>query len=100
MGISVKYAIRHSFKEEVIIPMVALYHNVDFLFEQENVKLLKTSDGIICKVKKYSIKHICEIENDIKRLYNMDAWSYIKRWYSAMPYMDSMNFLVLELEQI
>lgn len=93
-----KYAIQHSFKREVIIPIAALYHNLEFLTSKENDKLVRTSDGYTCKVKRYDLVHICKLEDDIKRLYNMDTWSYVKRWYSAIPYIDSMFFLRMELE--
>lgn len=93
-----KYAIQHSFKREVIIPIAALYHNLEFLTSKEDDKLVRTSDGYTCKVKRYDLVHICKLEDDIKRLYNMDTWSYVKRWYSAIPYIDSMFFLRMELE--
>lgn len=95
----IKYAIQHTYKREVIIPVAALYHNLEFLTSKEDEKLIKTSDGFICKVKRYDQIHICQLEQDIQRLYNMDTWSYIKKWYSAMPYIDSMYFLKMDLEK-
>lgn len=96
----VKYAIQHSFKGEIIIPITALYHNFEFLSSKDDNKFVRTSDGYTCKVKRYKLVHICKLEDDIQRLYNMDTWSYIMRWYNAMPYIDSMFFLVMELEDV
>lgn len=95
----VKYAIQHTFKREVIIPVVALFRNLEFLTTKEDIKLVRTSDGFTCRVKYYDHIHICRLESDIKRLYNMNTWDYIMRWYNAMPYIDSMYFLKLELEE-
>lgn len=99
MSNEIKYAIQHTYRKEVIIPLAALYHNLEFLTTKEDTKLVKTSDGFICKVKGYEYVHICRLEDDIMRLYNMDTWSYIKKWYNAMPYIDSMYFLRLYLEK-
>ena len=99
MSEEIKYAIQHTYKSEVIIPVAELYHNLEFLTTKEDVKLVRTSDGFTCKVKRYEHIHICKLEDDIKRLYNMDTWSYIKKWYSVMPYIDSMYFLRMDLEK-
>ena len=96
----VKYAIQHTFKKEVIIPIAALYHNLEFLYNKDEEKILKTSDGYTCRVKRYELIHICRLEQDIKRLYNIDTWSYVKRWYSVIPYIDSMNFIKMDLEEL
>lgn len=96
----VKYAIQHSFKKEVIIPIVALYNNFDFFYNnKEEFKLVKTSDGYICEVVKYKLIHVCRLEDKIKKIYNLDTWSYIKRWYNVIPQMDSMMFIVMELRK-
>ena len=100
MSSEIKYAIQHTFKKEVIIPIAALYHNLEFLCNKDEEKILKTSDGYTCRVKRYELIHICRLEQDIQRLYNMDTWSYVKRWYSAIPYMDSMNFIKIDLEEL
>jgi hypothetical protein len=92
------YTIQHSFKKEIIIPIVALHNNLHFLMSNGN-KLVKTSDNYICNVTHYRYKHICELEKDVQRLYNIDVWSFIKRWYNAIPYIDSMMFINMFLEE-
>lgn len=97
----VKYAIQHSFKKEIIIPIAALYNNFDFFYNsKEEFKLVKTSDNYICVVKKYKLIHICRLDEKIRNIYNISTWEYIQKWYSACPQMDSMMFLVMELEQM
>lgn len=97
----VKYAIQHSFKKEVIIPIAALYNNFDFFYNnKEEFKLVKTSDGYTCVVKKHDLVHICNLEDKIKQLYNLNIWDYIKKWHNACPQMDSMYFLVMRLEKM
>lgn len=96
----IKYAIQHSFKEEIVIPIIALYNNFDFLYNNKEDKYVKTSDGYICVVKKYELIHICNLENKIYNIYKINLIDYIKRWYNACPQMDSMMFLVLNLEKL
>lgn len=92
------YNIQHSFRYEIIIPVAALHNNIDFFMDNDE-KIVKTSDGFICSVLNWSYIHICDLEKDVKRLYNIDIWSFIQKWYSAIPYMESMYFLKIFLEK-
>lgn len=92
--------IKHRYREEVIVPVVALSNNIDFIMGEETEKRVLTADNVKCKVKKYKFVHICELENEIKRLYNKEVWDFIKMWYKVMPNIYSMEFLTLKLEKI
>lgn len=93
------HELKHSFKEEVIVPMVALTNNYDFLIFENAEKILRLADGTECSVERYEEKHICDLEDDIKRLYNVDAWSFIKRWHKYDAMMTNMMFLKIWLKK-
>ena len=93
------YFINHRFKEHLIMPYVGIKErNIDFLLDKKERHVV-TSDRIRCKVINCKEKHICELEDEIRKIYNLDAWAFIKRWHKACPYMDSMHFIVLDLKK-
>ena len=89
----------HSYKPKVIVPYVAIVHNIGFLNSKEEREII-TSDGIKCKAINIKEKHICELEQEIKEIYNMDCWQWLCRWHKAYPYMQSMLFVVMDLRKI
>lgn len=93
------HELKHSFKEEVIVPMVALTNSYDFFIFASAEKILRLADGTECVVEQYEEKHICDLEDDIKRLYNVDAWSFIKRWHKYDSMMTNMMFLKMVLRR-
>lgn len=88
----------HKFRNEIIVPWIAVSNNVAFAINKGK-HIVTTADNIRCVVSSYDEKHICDMEQDIKRLYNMDAWSFVKRWHGSYPDMDNMHFLILKLEK-
>ena len=92
------YFINHRYKEHLIIPYVGINDNCRFFFDKEE-RYVITSDHIRCKVVNCKEKHICDLEDEIRKIYNLDVWSFIKKWYKACPYMDSMHFIVLDLKK-
>ena len=94
-----EHNVLHKFKETMIVPYYAVTNNVSLVMSKGD-HYVTTADGIHCKVVSWEEKHICELEDEIQRLYNMDCWSYIKRWHKATKgYMDSMHFLILKLKK-
>lgn len=92
------HRLRHSFKTEVIVPIAAITNNVDFvLYDCE--KMMLTTDNIECVVEFYELTHMCKLESDVKRLYGMDMWPFIMRWYGVSPNMSSMEFVKLKLKK-
>ena len=63
-------------------------------------KIVYCADGTQAKVIDWSDCHICTLEDDIKRIYGIDTWSFIKRWYSSEKRMDSMTFIKMKLEKL
>lgn len=94
-----EHNVLHKFKETMIVPYYAVTSNVSLVMSKGD-HYVTTADGIHCKVVSWEEKHICELEEDVQRLYNMDCWSYIKRWFKATQgCMDSMHFLILKLKK-
>ena len=99
-NITTEHYVNHKFREApIIVPYCSVTNNVDW-FMSNGDKYVTTADGVRCKVVSWEEKHICELEDEIQRLYNMDCWSYIKRWHKATKgCMDSMHFLILKLKK-
>lgn len=94
-----EHNVLHKFKETMIVPYYAVTNNVSLVMSKGD-QYVTTADGIHCKVMSWEEKHICELEEEIQRLYNMDCWSYIKRWFKATKgCMDSMHFLIIKLKK-
>ena len=94
-----EHHVLHKFKETMVVPYYAVTNNVSLVMSKGD-HYVTTADGIHCKVVSWEEKHICELEDEIQRLYNMDCWSYIKRWHKATKgCMDSMHFLILKLKK-
>ena len=94
-----EHNVLHKFKETMVVPYYAVTNNVSLVMSKGD-HYVTTADGIHCKVVSWEEKHICELEDEIQRLYNMDCWSYIKRWHKATKgCMDSMHFLILKLKK-
>lgn len=94
-----EHNVLHKFKETMIVPYYAVTNNCSLIMSKGD-HYVTTADGIHCKIVSWEEKHICELEDEIQRLYNMDCWSYIKRWHKATKgCMDSMHFLIIKLKK-
>ena len=91
--------VNHKFRNTIIIPFAALHMNIDFVMNKGE-KYILTADGIRAKVVSWEEKHICELEDKIRELYNINTWDYVKKWFKATKgCMDSMHFLILKLKK-
>lgn len=90
------YKIAHRFQEEIIVPLLALQNNWGFVTTQAE-RYLYFADRITAKVVSWEDKNIVDFEEDIKRLYNLDAWSFLKKWYRVYPQMTSLDFLHIKV---
>lgn len=81
-----KYYINCRFREECIVPLLAVRPNYE-LWETPQQKRfglkLQTNDGIVAKITSCEVKDIFSLEEDIKRLYNVDPWKYLNMWNKA-----------------
>ena len=94
------YAINHSFKESVIVPLVAIANNIIFLCNNyDEDKKVCCADGTLCDVENYEVKSIFDLEDDVMKIYGMDTWSFLKRWHLVDPNMDSLSFVKLKLKK-
>lgn len=88
--------VSHKYKECIIVPLVALTNNFEFMVTIGK-RFVITQDGIMCSVVQYEERHICELTDDIRKIYGMDAWSFVMKWYKFNPALDSMTFIKLKL---
>ena len=94
-----EHNVLHKFKETMVVPYYAVTNNVSLVMSKGD-HYVTTADGIHCKVVSWEEKHICELEDEIQRLYHIDAWSYLCKWHKATKgCMDSMHFLILKLKK-
>lgn len=91
--------IAHKFKEVVIVPFCGLSENVDYIL-CDGKKTIYTKDGIKCECVNYEYKHVFEMEEDIKELYNMELIDFLRRWYNFDNSMQSLNFIKMKLKKI
>ena len=94
----IEVRIDHKFKEEMIVPYCAIDNNIAFLL-CKGERYVDTKDGVRAKVLSAEERNICELEQDIYRLYNKDAWSFIKIWHKYNPNTSSLFFIHLKLQK-
>lgn len=92
------HKVRHKYREEIIVPYIAVQNNIDFILNKGERYLL-TADSIKAKVLGCKEVHICELKDEINRLYGMSAWDYICKWHDAEKNMDSLHFLHIKLRK-
>lgn len=90
--------VRHRYKDEIIVPYVAVERNASF-FTNKGERHIIFTDGAKGKVITSKEVHVGEAEEDIKRIYGIDAWTFIRRWYLADKGMDSMHFIYIKIER-
>lgn len=94
-----EHNVLHKFKETMIVPYYAVTSNVSLVMSKGD-HYVTTADGIHCKIVSWEEKHICELEDKIRELYNINTWDYVKKWFRATKgCMDSMHFLILKLKK-
>lgn len=89
--------LRHKFRNEIIVPIAAISNNIEFLL-YDAVKHVRTSDDVECVVETWEEKHICDLEEDVKEIYGVEAWAFMKTWHKFEPCMTSMQFIKMKLK--
>lgn len=95
----IEVRIDHKYRDEMIVPYCAIDNNVAFLL-CKGERYLNTSDLCRAKVLSAEERNICDLEQDIQRLYNKDAWSFIKIWHKYNPNTSSLFFIHLKLQKV
>lgn len=87
----------HRYAKEMILPYCAFDDNLGLIKSCEH-RFIVCSDGIRAELLEYAEKHICELEEDIQRIYQISAWDFLKRWYKSGLIPRNMYFLKLKLK--
>ena len=82
-----KTYINCKYRDEIIVPLIGISPNVyewSLISDKDKVgTLCLMKDGILAEVKGCETKTVFEFEEDIKRLYNVEPYEFMKRWYNA-----------------
>lgn len=81
-----KIYINCKYREEIVVPLVCISPNWEFLTSSDKDKigvLALMKDGILGKVTFSETKTIFELEDTIKALYKVEPYEWLKRWYNA-----------------
>lgn len=92
------YKVNHRYREKIIVPIIAITHNVNFIMDSGDIYVI-TADEVKCKVTNRCIRNIFELEKDIKNIYDMSAWDFLKKWYGVNESLSSIDFFVLQLKK-
>lgn len=93
-----EYFIRHNFKDEILVPYVAIYPNIGITKDKDAYATFKC--GTKAKISSVDEIHLCECEHEIRAIYGLDAWAYIKRWYNFDKSMQSLFLLKIKVNKI
>lgn len=92
------YKVNHRYREEMIVPVVAIHKFVDFITTPLRDQNIVTTDGVKCRVFKIYTENLCALEEKVLSLYRISAWDFLKKWYSVYPdNLYSLEFVVMEL---
>lgn len=93
------YRIQHTFKPIVIIPMLAVYPNHEWIFDKKK-KMVITSDNVMAKVIEERKLHFLseEMGELVKEVYKTDVLTFGRKWFQAMM-IGTMEFIYLRLEK-
>lgn len=90
--------IRHRYREVIIVPLIAITENIKF-FTNKGARRVVLADNTICFVEKHETIHLCDLEDSIQEIYNINVWDFIKTWYKIEKNMDSMHFVKIWLRK-
>lgn len=81
-----KIFINCKYREEIVVPLVCISPNWDFMCLQDKDKIglpALMKDGIMAKITFSETKTIFDLEDTIKTLYKVEPYDWLKRWYNA-----------------
>ena len=73
-----KMYINCKFRDECIVPLLAVRNNYDLITTPEQKRsglLIQTNDGVDAKILSCEVRDIFSLEADIKRLYKVTMWN-------------------------
>lgn len=93
------YKLQHTFKPEVLVPMLAIYPNNEWIVDKKK-KMVVTSDNVMAKVTREEKIHFLskEMHDIVAKVYNTDVLSFGRKWYQSMD-ICTMEFVYLTLEK-
>lgn len=94
------YKVNHRYRDEMIVPIVAIHKSIDFITSPLKDKNIITTDGVKCRIAKIYTENLCALEEKVLSLYRISAWDFLKRWHSVYPdNLYSLEFVVMKLDK-
>lgn len=94
------YKVNHRYRDEIIVPIVAIHKFVDFITTPLRHQNIITTDNIKCSVSKIYTENLCALEEKVLSLYRISAWDFLKKWHSVYPEnLYSLEFVVIKLDK-
>lgn len=93
------FKIQHEFSTEIFVPWCAISDNVDFIMAKE--RQVETADGVIADIVEIKYLHALSQESAeiVKRIYRMQIFSYLEKWYLRNKMMSSLQFVYLKVRK-
>lgn len=95
------YIINHSYKPAILVPLLAISNNFDFLTNENryNIKAIM-QDGTPVIIDRWEYMNILseKTDNIIREIYGIDVLSFARKWYRSLP-IDSLNFIYMQLSK-
>jgi hypothetical protein len=76
-----QHLVKHKWRNEIIVPYLAVQNNVTFMCDngEKHIITADQKKALVLEKKEY---HMCELEDTVKRLYGMEVWPFVLRWYN------------------
>lgn len=92
------YKVNHRYKEEIIVPVIAIHDFFNFITTPLKKQKVITTDNVKCSISKIYTENLCALEEKVLSLYQISAWDFLKRWYAVYPeLLYNLEFAVIKL---
>lgn len=90
-----QHLVKHKWREEIVVPYLAIQNNVTFMCDngEKHIITADQKKALVLDKKEY---HMCEMEEIVKRLYGMDVWPFVMRWYNNGFNLLSPSFIYIK----
>lgn len=96
-----EHQVKHRWREEIILPIRCIVDNINFLTHKDDIgRYIISTDNIKAQVEQSELIHICELEDEIKRLYGMSAFDFMKKWYDNGEEFDAAHFVYIKSKKV
>ena len=90
-----QHLVKHKWRDEIVVPYLAIQNNVTFMCDngEKHIITADQKKALVLEKKEY---HMCEMDEIVKRLYGMDVWPFVMRWYNNGFNLLSPSFIYIK----